>query len=265
MQGVAQPHEQWLGKLSFEDAPSQRRSWTTSARSRPWFSVAVCWIRRCPRRSGAREQPRRDGREAALLQGIDTLTAAGLCAEVGDFTGCQAGIASRGSWVLVPSEGSTSDESAPRDRSRRPGHRTPDDYWSRLRTIIVTGRRCVWVFKRAKPAKTLVSCRSPGTASAACTSAGHTSRAPAASAPERSRSPAHASSPRSAGRPRPSTDAHLTYPTLRRLPGHHEQTRRSSRRRSTGPRTRAMGNPRFTPWVAPASRLRARRRTRVLR
>ncbi len=103
-----QPHEQWLGKLSFEDAVSQatfvdyvcavqglvqRRRVLIDA-----LQVAV------PESSHAQTVAR-----LRCFRGIDTLTAAGLCAEVGDFTRFAKPALLSGFLGVVPSE-YTSDE-----------------------------------------------------------------------------------------------------------------------------------------------------------
>jgi len=103
-----QPHEQWLGKLSFEDAISQatfvdylcavqglvqRRRVLIDA-----LEVAV------PESSHAQTVAR-----LRCFRGIDTLTAAGLSAEIGDFTRFAKPALLSGFLGVVPSE-HTSDE-----------------------------------------------------------------------------------------------------------------------------------------------------------
>ena len=79
-----QPHEQWLGKLRLEDAPSQATFvdslcavQTLVARRRTLIGVLEGAV---PESSHAQTVAR-----LRCFRGIDTLTAAGLCAEVGDF------------------------------------------------------------------------------------------------------------------------------------------------------------------------------------
>ena len=97
----------------------------------------------------------------------------------------------------------------------------------------------------ARPARTPVSSRSRGAPSAACTRAGHISRATRGKPPGPSRSRARASSPRSAGRPRPWTDTptrhHHSAPAAAGARTSNQEGRHVATH--TGPRTRAMGNP----------------------
>ena len=241
-----QPHERWLGKLHFEDAPSQ-------ATFVDYLSAVQALVQRRRTLIGVLEQTVPQSSHAQTVarlrcfRGIDTLTAAGLCAEVGDFTRFAKPALLSGFLGVVPSE-YTSDEKRTKGRSPRPGHRTPDGCSSRPLTTTATGPRSVRASPLARQAKTRVSCRSRGAASAACTSDGHISRARAASAPGRSRSPARASSPRSAGRPRPWTDTHDIHHNAPAAAGALTSNQKEpTRRRSTDPRTRAMGNPQVSP------------------
>lgn len=79
-----QPHERWLGKLRFEDAPSQATFvdylcavQTLVGRRRTLIEVLEQTV---PETSHAETVAR-----LRCFRGINTLTAAGLCAEVGDF------------------------------------------------------------------------------------------------------------------------------------------------------------------------------------
>ena len=103
-----QPHEQWLGKLHFEDAVSQATFvdylcavQTLVGRRRTLISVLE---RTAPETSHAETVAR-----LRCFRGIDTLTAAGLCAEVGDFTRFAKPALLSGFLGVVPSE-YTSDE-----------------------------------------------------------------------------------------------------------------------------------------------------------
>ena len=205
-----QPHEQWLCKLRFEDAPSQ-------ATFVDYLCAVQALVARRRALIGVLEQAVPESSHAQTVarlrcfRGIDTLTAAGLCAEVGDFHRFSKPALLSGFLGVVPSEYS-SDEKRTRARSPRPDRRTPGACWSRPPTTTATGQRWAFTFGHARPSRTRVSCRSPGAASDGYTSAGRIFTHGAASAPGRSRSPAHASSPRSAGRPRPWTDTHDQHP-----------------------------------------------------
>jgi transposase len=74
------------------------------------------------------------------FRGIDTLTAAGLCAEVGDFTCFAKPTLLSGFLGVVPSE-YTSNDKRVQGQIIKPDRRTPDDYWSRPPTT-VTSQRC---------------------------------------------------------------------------------------------------------------------------
>jgi transposase len=103
-----QPHEQWLGKLCFQDAPSQAT-----------FVDYLCSVQTLVQRRrtliDALEEAVPDSSHTETVarlrcfRGIDTLTAAGLCAEVGDFTRFAKPALLSGFPGLVPSE-YTSDE-----------------------------------------------------------------------------------------------------------------------------------------------------------
>lgn len=103
-----QPHERWLGKLSFEGAVSHAT-----------FVDYLCAVQTLVQRRrvliDALEQavPASSHAETVArlrcFRGIDTLTAAGLCAEVGDFTRFAKPALLSGFLGVVPSE-YTSDE-----------------------------------------------------------------------------------------------------------------------------------------------------------
>ena len=103
-----QPHERWLGKLRFEDAPSQATLvdylcavQTLVGRRRTLIGVLEQTV---PETSHAETVAR-----LRCFRGIDTLTAAGLCAEVGDFRRFAKPALLAGFLGVVPSE-RTSDE-----------------------------------------------------------------------------------------------------------------------------------------------------------
>ena len=155
-----QPHERWLGKLRFEDAPSQ-------ATFIDYCAAVQALVQRRRTLIGVLEQTVPESSHAQTVarlrcfRGIDTLTAAGLCAEVGDFARFAKPALLSGFLGVVPSE-YTSTRSAPKARSPRPGHRTPAGCSSRPPTTTVTGPRSVRASPLARPAKTRVSCRSRG-------------------------------------------------------------------------------------------------------
>jgi len=103
-----QPHERWLGKLSFEDAVSQAT-----------FVDYLCAVQGLVQRRRTLIDALEDAVPASshaetvarlrCFRGIDTLTAAGLCAEVGDFTRFAKPALLSGFLGVVPSE-YTSDE-----------------------------------------------------------------------------------------------------------------------------------------------------------
>ena len=103
-----QPHERWLGKLHFDDALSQAM-----------FVDYLCAVQALVQRRRAlivvleEAVPQSSHAETVgrlrCFRGIDTLTAAGLCAEVGDFTRFAKPALLSGFLGVVPSE-YTSDE-----------------------------------------------------------------------------------------------------------------------------------------------------------
>jgi transposase len=104
-----QPHEQWLSKLRFEDAPSQAT-----------FVDYLCAVQALVQRRRALiavlEQAVPESSHAATVarlrcfRGIDTLTAAGLCAEVGDFHRFSKPALLSGFLGVVPSEYSSDEK-----------------------------------------------------------------------------------------------------------------------------------------------------------
>jgi transposase len=104
-----QPHEQWLGKLRFDDAPSQVT-----------FVDYLCAVQTLAGRRrtliGALEEAVPGSSHAETVarlrcfRGIDTLTAAGLCAEVGDFTRFAKPALLSGFLGVVPSEYTSDDK-----------------------------------------------------------------------------------------------------------------------------------------------------------
>jgi transposase len=133
-----QQHERWLCTVRFEDPLSQ-------AVFVDYLSAVQALAQRRKTLGGVLEGAVPDSSHAETVKrlrcfrGIDTLTAAGLCAEVGDFTrfgrprSCRASSAScRASTPLT--------RSARRARSPRRGRRTRGACWSRPPTTTVTAR-----------------------------------------------------------------------------------------------------------------------------
>jgi transposase len=232
-------HMNWLRARRFDDVCSQ-------ATFVDYLAAVDLLVGRRAALIAALEQAIPDSSHAAAIarlrcfRGIDTLSAAGLCAEIatGRASGPSSCRASSGS-----SPASTPrPTSADRARSPRPDRCTPADCSSRPPTTTVTTPRSVTRSADDSTAKTPGSSRSPGAPNAACTSAGRSSPASAASPPASSRSPAPASSPPSAGRPPPSAEPIPRQPPREPvLPGRAREHRasRSSRRAVREP---AMGN-----------------------
>ncbi|MGO9884977.1 MAG: IS110 family transposase [Solirubrobacteraceae bacterium] len=104
-----QPHDKWLDKLRFEDSPSQAT-----------FVDYRCAVQGLVQRRrtliGVLEQTVPETSHAETVarlrcfRGIDTLTAAGLCAEVGDFTRFSKPALLSGFLGVVPSEYTSDDK-----------------------------------------------------------------------------------------------------------------------------------------------------------
>jgi len=231
-------HMNWLRARRFDDVCSQ-------ATFVDYLAAVELLVGRRAALIAALEQAIPDSSHAATIarlrcfRGIDTLSAAGLCAEIGDWTRFRPKQLS-GFLGIVPSEHTSADK-------RRQGSITKAgpvhaDCSSRPPTTTVTTPRSVTRSADDSTAKTPGSSRSPGAPNAACTSAGRSSPASAASPPASSRSPAPASSPPSAGRPPPSAEPIPRQPPREPvLPGRAREHRasRSSRRAVREP---AMGN-----------------------
>jgi transposase len=118
-----QPHERWLCQLHFEDAPSQ-------ATFLDYLSAVQALVQRRRALIGALEEAvpgSSHSKTVARLhcfRGIDTLTAAGLCAEVGDFTRFAKPALLSGFLGVVPSE-YTSDDQRVQSQITRQAHHTP--------------------------------------------------------------------------------------------------------------------------------------------
>jgi transposase len=196
-----QPHERWLGKLRFDDELSQAVLVDSicavdALLQRRRTLIAV--LERAAPASGHAETVAR----LRCFRGIDTLSAAGLCAEVGSFERFAKPALLSGFLGIVPSEYS-SDEKRVQGSITKAGPTHARRLLVEPPTTIGAVRVSAKGSPPAKPARTHASSRSPGARSVACTPAGRTSAKTAASRPAQSRSPARASSPRSAGRPPP--------------------------------------------------------------
>jgi transposase len=145
-------HAQWLRRLSFDDKLSNAvlvdylgAVEALVDRRRTLITVLEDAI---PQSSHAPVIAR-----LRCFRGIDTLSAAGLCAEVGTFERfAKPSLSLVSSGSCRPSTPPTA--SACRARSRKPARPTRDDCWSRPRTTTVTVQRSVSPSRRARPART---------------------------------------------------------------------------------------------------------------
>jgi transposase len=87
------------------------------------------------------------------FRGIDTLTAAGVCAEVGDWRRFPKPVLLSGFLGIVPSEWTT-DTNGGRDRSQRPVLRMPVGCWSRPRTTTAGRHGSARLSPAARPVRT---------------------------------------------------------------------------------------------------------------
>ena len=117
-----QPHGRWLGKLSFDDALSQAvlvdYLCAVDALVHRRRSLIAVLEDAVPASSHAATVAR-----LRCFRGINTLTAAGLCAEVGPLSGSRSPACSRGFSGSCPAS-SPPTASASRERSPRPGRHT---------------------------------------------------------------------------------------------------------------------------------------------
>jgi len=104
-----QPHEQWLLTLRFDDALSQATfvDYLSAVQALAQRRRALIWVleEAVPNSSHARVVER-----LRCFRGIDTLTAAGLCAEVGDFRRFAKPALLSGFLGVVPSEYTSDDK-----------------------------------------------------------------------------------------------------------------------------------------------------------
>ena len=145
------------------------------------------------------------------LRGIDTLSAVGLCAEIGDWQRfAKAGqlISSHAVW----SRGRTAPAArAARARSRRPGPGTAAGSWSKRRGTTAARHATAPISSADRPGNPPGSSRSAGKRSGACIAPGSAWTQNAASVARSSRSPSRANSPASAGPPRTPTKKSLHH------------------------------------------------------
>lgn len=136
------------------------------------------------------------------LRGIDTLTALGLCAEIGEWGRFDHPDQLSAYLGIVPCEHTTG-LSGGSVRLPRPDPHTPAASWSRPPTTTVAAR---WLAHRSSVVNAAMhprSSTSPGRHNGACTRAGGNSKTLAANPAGSSRSRSPASSPPIAGRSRP--------------------------------------------------------------
>ena len=200
---------------------------------------------RCARAGGPGQQPRRDGRAGCAVSAGSTRSPPPACAPKSATShGSRSPLCCPGSSASYPAS-TPPTTSASRARSPRPGRRTRGGCWSRPRTTTVTGPligvglaarqagqdpRVVQIAWRANAACTQRWAHLAGTRGKQ-----HRHR--------RDRLRTRARRVLLGGRD-PGLNTQPTSTTRAgRLPGRHEQPRRPPRRRSTGPRPRAMGNP----------------------
>ena len=135
-----QTHMRWLRSLRFDDVCSQAVFVD--------YLAGVEMLRRAPRgadrraRAGHPRQPPRhhDRARCAAFAGIDTLSAAGLCAEVGDWHRFRPKQLS-GFLGIVPSEHTSDTQAPPRLDHQGRARSTPAGCWSRPPTTTATDPR----------------------------------------------------------------------------------------------------------------------------
>ena len=235
-----QPHERWLCALHFEDPLSQAV-----------FVDYVCAVQGLGQRRktliGVLEGAVPNSSHAETIKrlrcfrSIDTLTAAGLCAEVGDFARFPKPALLSGFLGIVPSE-YTSDE------KRTQGHITKAGPTNARRLLVEAAhnyrhRPAVGESLKARQSgQDPASCRSPGAASSACTGAGCTSPESAATVWDgRGRGRARARRVLLGGR-HPGLD-HQAHPWRPAAAGAPRANQKAVTSPSTGERVGAVGSP----------------------
>jgi transposase len=188
-----QAHRRWLGQLRFDD-PASRATFvdylvSVDALLERRSALEQALAELAPHSPFAQEVAR-----FRCFRGIDTLSACGLAAEVGDFHRFAHPRLLSGYLGSSPARGPRT-TSAGKAGSPRPALDMPAGSWSRPRTTTGTPPPSVSSSPAASKARIRASVRSPGKRSGACTPAGARFTAGAASPPESSPSPAPASSP----------------------------------------------------------------------
>ena len=197
-----QPHLRWLSTIRFEQPGTQ------AAFDDYRGAVEALVIRRSQLEAAIAEQLplspwAQTAKRLMCLRGIDTLTAAGLCAEVGDFNRFRHPEQLMSFLGVVPSEHSSGTR-------RRQGSITKSGSQHARRLLVEAAwhyrqpPRVSEPFGAARPALTPRSSRCPGRPSAGCTVSGR-GWSSAASAARSSPSPPPASWPGSAGRSPPNS------------------------------------------------------------
>jgi hypothetical protein len=244
-------HLAWLRGMRFDDVCSQ-------ATFADYLSSVELLMGRRSSLLAALEQQIPDCSHAPVIarvrcfRGIDTLSATGLCAEVGDFARFSRPTLLSGFLGIVASERTS-------DTKRRHGAITKAGPPHARRLLVEAAhhhrhRPVIGETSRAaRLATTRASSRSPGAPSDACTSAGSACTESDASPPASSRSPARASSPRSSGEAATLDRSHPHH-RARDAAGARTSTTKAHHRRARLARP-TMGNRR--PPAAPAPRRRA--------
>ena len=175
------------------------------------------------------------------LRGIDTLSAVGLCAEVGEFTRFEKPRQLMSYLGLTPSEDTSGEK-------RRQGAITKTGSRHARRLLV----EAAWHYrrppakgptlKRRQDSQPVTSSRSPGKRNAACTVSGNDSTLNAASAARSSRSPSPASSPDSAGHSRTPSNHRCTTSAEEAAgtTGHHAREHPRSKHEQPAARPRSI-------------------------
>ena len=260
-----QPHERWLGKLSFEDALSQATFVDYLCAVQALVQRRRALIERSKQAVPASKPRRRRSRGCAASAGSTRSPLPGCARKSATFTRFAKPSLLSGFLGVVPSE-YTSDEKRTQGQITKAGP-------PHARRLLVEAahhyrhRPAVRSGPQSAPGRTGPESRADRLALPAppARALDASRRVRAESGPGPSRSPARASSPRSAGRPRPWTDTsrHTTAPGGCRGATSNKQGRHVADQRARDHGLWATCG--FTRRAAPDSRLRARRRTRVLR
>ena len=145
-------HLRWLGSLRFDHACSQATFADYVA------AVELLAGRRATLIEVLEHHVPESGHAPVIarlrcFRGIDTLSGAGLCAEIGNWRRFAKPTLVSGYLGIVPSE-HTSDKSAAKARSPRPGPATPVGCWSKPPTTTAPSRASAPRSRAAKPGRT---------------------------------------------------------------------------------------------------------------